>query len=1191
MTSLVKAKVSTVVSKQTPEFVREEHAQFIKFLEAYYEWMEQQGNAGFVMRNIESARDIDKTVDDFVQYFTRELMVAIPEYVLSDKRLLAQRINDLYRAKGTQQSYELLFRILYNEPAEIYYPKVDLLRSSDGKYDKRTVIKVIENSGDAFKLIGQTITQAANTSNGISLATARVESVIKTSAGANIIAEINVNASTLTGTFISGATITGLDNETDSLITMTLQTLISDVILNTKGSYYTIGQRFTTAAGSGLDFLCEVATVQTGKVSGVFIETPGSNYLKGQSVTFNNTDTGGYGATAVVEEIDQTAILLETTTDALFSSGALTFDIGDSTSGYTPLPSYSNLPGTRLTGVGTGASFNVRYVEGAPDTYTIGIYAGGDKYAVGDTIKILGTSVGGATTANDITITVASINDIEGGSGDYTVGATWQIVSSNVINGTIAVSGTAGEFTVTTGSLNVNANNFVTVTGTNGGTSTITGYASNTVYKIASTTTSANTDSFISGGVYTVSVVGSTLAQWQTRFSTLTSIPVVGQVITATSTGTISGSGRCTFTSGFTLQNADGTAIVTSAGTVTGLTFSLFGNTTQTQWNQIAGTSGVTYSVGSRFVSTMLGYGKGSGKAVQTSIDTITFTGTAASVSVTPDADRETGRVTDTTILNNTDSYMLLEDGSKIIPEDATIGGIKSIKVIDGGNFYNKVPIPTAVTTTGSGAKLVAFGENIGRITGINITNLGVYYESKPSVAAPVNAIIKNLNATNFLPGEPIYSEPEVLLLEGGGQILLEGSYTDRLLNEEQNNGYGKFESYNSARNLLTISPANIKNRITAENGSGYITYEDQRTMVTEDSGEFTSNQVIRGLTSGARARVISIGHADVTPVRGAVGKYVGVFIGADGKVSESSKRMPDNLFYQEFSYVIKVGLSIDKYRDAVKRILHPVGLAMFGQVSMQSTGDASMPGTLNRSYDPSTIILGLRAILDAKIKSQHRDTVLVFPLFVEANMRMHILASDFLPVLYFPRSEPLNVYVLDLRATETHKWHTHLWLDPQDIRGSFVSSVLRIESKVLKANVQLVGGPTLGNLEKFKFFIPPYEAGTKNSLNLNRGAWSQSYPAPNNTYWASYGTTQIKDFGNIVLTDVINNPSKKFDFCIIDAHIDIVAFPPGDVTFDSSLNYISMDNTGFLMDLDTERTDSNDIFMDDNQTTMDSIK
>ena len=994
MTSLVKAKVSTVVSKQAPEFVREEHAQFIQFLEAYYEWMEQQGNAGFTMRNIESARDIDKTVDDFVQYFQKELMVAIPEYVLSDKRLLAQRIHDLYRSKGTQQSYELLFRILFNESAEIYYPKVDVLRSSDGKFDRRTVIKVIENVGDAFRLVGQTITQAADLDNGIPLATARVESVIKTSAGEHIIAEININPATLIGTFVSGSTITGLDDVDGSLISMTVQTLISKVKLDTKGSYYNIGQKFTTAAGSVLDFLCEVASVQTGKISGVFVENPGSNYRKGQVITFDNTDTGGYGASAVIDQVDQTAILLETTTNALFSTGALTFDIGDPTDNYVPLPSYNNLTGTRLTGAGAGASFNVGFVEGMPDTYKIDIYAGGNNYTVGDTIKILGTSVGGVTPDNDITITVASLSDIKATAGDFIVGQKWVITD--------------------------------------------------------------------------------------------------------------------------------------------------LGSTTQLQWNQIAGTTGITYSVGSRFTATIKGYGKGSGKATQTSIDTITFSGTAPSVAVTPDGNRNAGRVSDTAIVSNTDSYMLLEDGGKIIPEDASIGGIKSIRVIDGGRFYNKTPIPTAVTTTGTGAKLVAYGEDIGRITDINITNLGVYYESKPTVASPVNAIIKNLNTTNFLPGEAIYSEPEVLLLETGGEMLLEDSYTDRILNEEQSNGYGLFDSYNSSRNLLTISPANIKNRITAEDGSGYITFEDQRNMVTEDSGEFTNNQIIHGLTSGARARIMSVGHAEVTPQRGAVGKYVGLFIGADGKISESSKKMPDNLYYQEFSYVIKVGLSIDKYRDAVKRILHPVGLAMFGQVTVQSTGNASMPGRNNIDVGRN-LILGIRSIIDAKIRSLHRDTVLVFPLFAEASMRMHILASDFLPVLYFPRSEPLNVYVLDLRATETTNWNTHIWLDPLDLRSTFARSVLRIESKVLKTNVQLVGGPRLGHLEKFKFFVPPYEAGTKNSLNLNRDAWSQTYPSPNDTYWDSYGTTQIKDFGNIVLSDVINNPSKKVDFCMIDAYIDIV--------------------------------------------------
>jgi hypothetical protein len=1044
MTSLVKAKVSTVVSKQTPEFVREEHAKFIQFLEAYYEWMELQGNAGFTMRNIESARDIDKTVDDFVQYFQKELMVAIPEYVISDKRMLAQRIHDLYRAKGTQQSYELLFRILYDEPAEIYYPKVDLLRSSDGKYDKRTVIKVIENAGDAFNLVGQTITQPADLDNDIPLATARVESVIKTSAGSNIIAEININPTTLVGTFVAGATITGIDNQRNSLISMTSQTLISNVRLDTQGSYYSIGQKFTTAAGSGLDFLCEVASVKTGGVTGVFVQTPGTNYRKGQLINFDNTDTGGYGARAVIEEVDQTAFLLETTTDALFSTGALTFDIGDSTNIYVGLPTYSNLAGTRLTGSGTGASFNVGFVEGSPDVYNIGIYAGGNNYAVGDTIKILGTDVGGATTTNDIVITVASLSDIKATAGDFIVGQTWVITD--------------------------------------------------------------------------------------------------------------------------------------------------IGSTTQTQWNDIAGTVGQVYTVGTRFIAAIEGYGKGSGKATQTSIDTITFTGTAPAVAVVPDNDLNRGRISDTSLVSSAASYMLLEDGGKIIPEDATIGGIKSIRVIDGGKFYNKTPVPTVGGGTGTGAKVVAYGEDIGRITGINITNLGVYYEAKPSVASPVNAIIKNLNNTNFVPGEAIYSEPEVLLLETGGEILLENSYTERLLNEEQSGGYGLFESFSASRNLLTISPANIKNRIVSEDGLHYITFEDERKMVTEDSGEFTGNQIIRGLTSGARARIMSIGHAEVTPQRGAVGKYVGTFIGADGKISESSKRMPDNLYYQEFSYVIKVGLSIDKYRDAVKRILHPVGLAMFGQVAIQSFGNARMPAFTSQELF-RTLSLGIRQIIDAKMKSLHHNVTLVFPLFDKANMRMHLLASDFLPVLHFPRSEPLSVYVLDLRCKEITDWHTHIWIDPLELRTQFRQSIVSIESKVLRSGVLVVGGPRLGNLEKFKFFIPPYEAGTKNSLDLNREAWDQTYPAPNNTYWDTYGTTQIKDFGNIVLADVINNPDRKVDFIILDAHIDIVVNPAGEVTYDNGLSYVTIDNTGFTLDLDTERSDSADIFMDDNHTTMDSIR
>lgn len=880
MTSLVKAKAKTVVSKQLPEFVREENQQFVKFIQAYYEWLEQDTQAGGRIRNIESSIDIDNTVDEFVKYFKNELMVDLPEYVLSDKRFLAKQINDLYRAKGTKQSYEMLFRILYNEEAEIYYPKVDVLRTSDGKYDKRTVIKVIEHEGDAFNLVGQTITQPATDTNG--LATARVESVIKFSVGENIIAEININKEHIVGTFVPQATIVGLDNQDGTEIIMTSQTMITNVKLDTQGSYYNIGQKFSTDAGSGLGFACEVATVKKGSLDGIYVAAPGTGYTVGQELLFNNTDTGGYGARAVITELDQSAIILEGVDGAVYSSTNVTFDLGDPT----------------------------------PLTPDVGL-----------------------------------------------------------------------------------------------------------------------------------------------------------------------------------------------------------------------------------------------------------------------------GRLSDTAIIVPDVSYLLFEDGSKIVPEDSAVGGIKTIKLLEAGANYNKTPLVTAPEIPGSGAKLLAYGTQIGRITSINITDLGVYYEAKPTVASPVNAIIDYLGSTTFAVGEAIFSEAEVFRTEQGGVLLLEdGTQT---LTEEQNNGYGVYNSYDSARSLLTMSPSNVKTRITAEDGSGHILYETGMNQVTENSGEFTANQTIQGLVSGARARVVSMGHAEVTPQIGAVGSYVGQFIGADGKISESSKKMADNLFYQDFSYVIKVGQSVDKYRDAVKKLLHPVGLAMFGEVRVQSQGDAKMPSASSRLTQMFAI---LQTIIDAKMKSFHRDTVLVLPRFVEANMRMHVMASEFLPVLYLPQNEPLSVYVLDMRSTATEQWTTHLWLDPQNVRASLNAREIRIESKVLRSNVKVVGGQRLGHLEKYKFFIPPYEAGTKNSANLNRDAWNQPYPAPNNGHWDLYGNTQIKDFGGITLYDVINNPETKVNFNLWEAHIDVVQFPPGSVTFDNALTYVTMDDDGLRFDKDTELLDATDIYFDDNVTTMDSI-
>lgn len=69
------------------------------------------------------------------------------------------------------------------------------------------------------------------------------------------------------------------------------------------------------------------------------------------------------------------------------------------------------LGGTNVSGTGTGATFEVTRTVGS-NVYTVKIANRGSGYAVGNQVKILGTALGGATTANDLTITIATLNPV-----------------------------------------------------------------------------------------------------------------------------------------------------------------------------------------------------------------------------------------------------------------------------------------------------------------------------------------------------------------------------------------------------------------------------------------------------------------------------------------------------------------------------------------------------------------------------------------------------------------------------------------------------------------------------------------------------------------------------------------------------------------------------------------------------------
>jgi hypothetical protein len=75
-----------------------------------------------------------------------------------------------------------------------------------------------------------------------------------------------------------------------------------------------------------------------------------------------------------------------------------------------------------------------------------------------------------------------------------------------------------------------------------------------------------------------------------------------------------------------------------------------------------------------------------------------------------------------------------------------------------------------------------------------------------------------------------------------------------------------------------------------------------------------------------------AIGAAQVTGII----EYAGKYIDTKGFISWNN-RLQDNLYYQQFSYVIRSTQNIDAYREIVKKLLHPAGTNLFGSLSIES--------------------------------------------------------------------------------------------------------------------------------------------------------------------------------------------------------------------------------------------------------------
>ena len=337
-----------------------------------------RANPNEVLTQLLEYADVNDSLDDFFTSFRNAFLQTIPNDLDDNvnKRQLTKNILSLYKRKGTKKGHQIFFRALLNEEAELYYPTVDMLRVSDGKWTTTKIIRatlLTPTTGDMTRLTSQTVTQDNVIADAnINLATAVVDSVsvsninisgTQTSVGTFVLNNV-------TGTFVDGQTFYATDNEDSSVrITCTIGSIMDDITVTSPGRYYTVGETVAISGGGGDGASAQVEDTSYGSIENIIVETPGTGYVVGDTLSVTNP-TYGSGLAGRVEvvnggfrleadSLEEGRIIIEDTTDDMVvMEDATNSSLGDvvkvliTNSGY----GYASLPTVTIsTSTGTGA--------------------------------------------------------------------------------------------------------------------------------------------------------------------------------------------------------------------------------------------------------------------------------------------------------------------------------------------------------------------------------------------------------------------------------------------------------------------------------------------------------------------------------------------------------------------------------------------------------------------------------------------------------------------------------------------------------------------------------------------------------------------------------------------------------------------------------------------------------------------
>lgn len=220
----------------------------------------------------------EKLYATFIKLFPKDIKV--------DKTLLLKHAKEFYLTRGSEKSIRFLLNIIYGiENVEIYYPKSDVLKASDGKwYIQRSLrvnnTQIDANANNSYVALDKFRSRIVH--GNVSNAYATVERVDRFFEKGTQIDELVLSG--IRGNFVNGELIYSIFEEGgvyDKRVTANVfGGVINSIEITNAGSKYNVGDHpvITTATGKGFGGDIVIDEVSSGNVESVVILEGGAGY-------------------------------------------------------------------------------------------------------------------------------------------------------------------------------------------------------------------------------------------------------------------------------------------------------------------------------------------------------------------------------------------------------------------------------------------------------------------------------------------------------------------------------------------------------------------------------------------------------------------------------------------------------------------------------------------------------------------------------------------------------------------------------------------------------------------------------------------------------------------------------------------------------------------------------------------------